>query len=199
VPDGRSVAEDHAMKSSIRLKLAGTALLLGGFAVSVGAQPSAIVHTQIKDQKGTYVGYADLMQTDGGLLIKLNVKDLPPGQHAIHVHAVGKCDPPSFTSAGAHFNPDHQKHGYLSGEGHAGDLPNLHIPDSGALEVEMLDTRMTLEKGKPNSVLKDDGTSLVIHAAADDYKTDPAGNSGDRIACGIISSESTVGGGSQRK
>jgi len=176
-----------------QLKLVGAGLLLAGFALSADAQPTMIGHAQLKDQNGKFVGSADFMETAGGLLIKLMVSDLEPGQHAVHIHAVGKCEPP-FESAGPHFNPDMHKHGVLSGEGHAGDLPNLHISDSGALEVEMITTKATLQKGKPNSLLDGDGSSLVIHANADDYLSDPSGNSGSRIACGVITSESTVGG-----
>ena len=180
------------------LKLFGTA----GAAALLAATVSMPVHaagemanTQLKDASGKAVGDVDLMQTPAGVLIKLQIKGLPPGEHAFHVHAVGKCEPP-FESAGPHFNPGNHKHGILSGEAHAGDMPNLHVPQSGELSVEVVNAAVSLEKGKPNSLFDNDGSSLVIHAKADDYKTDPAGNAGDRIACGVIqqSGASTVGG-----
>jgi Cu-Zn family superoxide dismutase len=179
------------------LKLFGTA----GAAALLAATVSMPVHaagemanTQLKDASGKAVGDVDLMQTPAGVLIKLQIKGLPPGEHAFHVHAVGKCEPP-FESAGPHFNPGNHKHGILSGEAHAGDMPNLHVPQSGELSVEVVNAAISLEKGKPNSLFDNDGASLVIHAKADDYKTDPAGNAGDRIACGVIqqSGASTVG------
>ena len=139
----------------------------------------------LKDQAGKDVGTVDLIQTQAGVLLKLSVKGLPAGEHAFHVHAVGKCEAP-FTSAGPHFNPENQKHGMMAGHGHAGDMPNLHIPQSGELAVEVLNTGVTLDKGKPTSVFDTDGSAVVVHAGADDYKSDPAGNAGDRIACGVI-------------
>ena len=96
-------------------------------------------------------------------------------------------------SAGPHFNPGNHKHGIMSGEAHAGDMPNLHVPQSGELSVEVVNAAVSLEKGKPNSVFDNDGSSLVIHAKADDYKTDPAGNAGDRIACGVIQQSGAAG------
>lgn len=140
----------------------------------------------LKDAAGKEVGSAELTQTPAGVLIRLSVKGLPPGERAFHVHAVGKCEPP-FTSAGGHFNPGGKKHGMLADGGHhAGDMPNLHIPASGELTVEVLNTAITLEKGKPNSAFHPDGTALVIHAGKDDYRTDPTGDAGGRIACGVI-------------
>jgi Cu-Zn family superoxide dismutase len=168
------------------LKLLGTA---GAFAliaaVSMPAFSAELANAQLKDSGGKAIGDVDLRQTPAGVLIKLQVKGLPPGEHAFHFHAVGKCEPP-FESAGPHFNPTNAHHGMMSGHGHAGDMPNLHVPQSGDLAVELLNTAVTLDEGKPNSLLDRDGSSLVIHAKADDYKTDPAGNSGDRIACGVI-------------
>src|SRR5215510_15407301 len=110
---------------------------------------------------------------------------LPAGEHAFHIHAVGKCEPP-FESAGPHFNPANHKHGILSGEGHAGDMPNFHIPPNGELSVELINAAITLDKGKPNSAFHPGGTSVVIHSGKDDYRSDPAGHAGDRIACGVI-------------
>jgi superoxide dismutase, Cu-Zn family len=171
----------------------GAAALLAA-AVSMPANSSEMANTQLKDASGKAIGDVDLLQTPAGVLIKLQIKGLAPGEHAFHVHAVGKCEAP-FDSAGPHFNPTNHKHGIMSGEGHAGDMPNLHVPQSGELSVEVVNPAISLEQGKPNSVFDNDGSALVIHAKADDYRTDPAGNSGDRIACGVIqqSGAATVG------
>jgi superoxide dismutase, Cu-Zn family len=139
----------------------------------------------LKDQKGAEVGTVDLTQTPAGVMLRLSLKGLPGGERAFHIHAAGRCEPP-FTSAGGHFNPGGQKHGLLVGPGHAGDMPNLHVPGNGVFVIEILNAAVTLEKDKPNSLFQSGGTSIVIHAGKDDYKSDPAGNAGDRIACGII-------------
>jgi Cu-Zn family superoxide dismutase len=139
----------------------------------------------LKDQMGADVGAVALTQTPAGVLLRLSLKGLPAGERAFHIHAVGRCESP-FTTAGGHFNPGGQKHGLMVGPGHAGDMPNLHVPAGGVLEVEILNAAVTLEKGKPNSLFQKEGTAIVIHAGKDDYKSDPAGNAGDRIACGII-------------
>ena len=170
--------------------VSAAALLASAVAMPVHAAEMA--NTQLKDASGKAVGDVDLIQTPAGVLIKLQLKGLTPGEHAFHVHAVGKCEAP-FESAGPHFNPGNHKHGMLSGEGHAGDMPNLYVPQSGELSVEVVNAAVSLEKGKPNSLFDNDGSSLVIHAKADDYKTDPAGNAGDRIACGVIQQSGAAG------
>jgi Cu-Zn family superoxide dismutase len=177
-----------------KLLVTASAVTLLAAAISMPVQAAEMANTQLKDAGGKAVGDVDLAQTPSGVLIRLQLKGLTPGEHAFHVHAVGKCEAP-FESAGPHFNPANHKHGMMAGEGHAGDMPNLHVPQSGELSVEVVNLAISLEKGKPNSVFDADGSSLVIHAKADDYKTDPSGNAGDRIACGVIqqSGASTVG------
>jgi Cu-Zn family superoxide dismutase len=124
----------------------------------------------LKDKDGKEVGKVELTDTPSGVLTR---------------HAVGKCEPPDFKSAGPHFNPDDTKHGLMNAEGpHAGDMPNLHVPESGKLTVEVLNEMVTLD-AEP-ALLDDDGSAIVVHATADDYQTDPAGNAGDRIACGVV-------------
>ncbi|WP_422001651.1 superoxide dismutase family protein [Reyranella sp.] len=167
---------------SIGLGLAAVAVCLTP--LGVGAQQTA--KAVLKDASGKDVGQAQFLQTPHGVLIRLSLKGAPPGEHAFHVHAVGKCEPP-FTSAGPHFNPAGHKHGMEAKEGaHAGDMPNLHIPASGELTIEVANPMISLVKGQANSVLDGDGSALVIHAGADDYKSDPAGNAGDRIICGVV-------------
>lgn len=171
---------------NIRNALASAAVIAGCALLGSGAASAQTARAVLRNADGTTIGSIDLKQSPGGVLIRLAAKGLPPGEHAFHVHAVGKCEPP-FTSAGGHFNPDNHKHGLMAGEGHhAGDMPNLIVPASGEVAVEVLNPAVTLDKGKANSLLKPDGTAFVIHAAADDYTTDPAGNAGGRIACAVV-------------
>jgi Cu-Zn family superoxide dismutase len=159
--------------------------LFFGMASYARAQERARV--EIKNVEGKTVGTADLRQTKGGVVIVLRLTALPPGLHAVHIHSVGKCEAPAFASAGAHFNPLNMKHGLKSADGpHAGDLPDLYVNKDGVGRYEVfLVESVTLRAGKL-SVFEPDGKAIVIHASSDDNITDPSGNSGDRIACGVI-------------
>lgn len=143
-------------------------------------------YADIKDPQGKSVGNASFRETKNGVLIMVNAKGLPEGLHAVHIHSIGRCEGPSFTSAGGHFNPLGKKHGLINPDGsHAGDLPDMYVDKDGVGRYEALRKSMTLGPGE-TSIFDADGSAIVIHAAADDNKTDPAGNSGDRIACGVI-------------
>jgi Cu-Zn family superoxide dismutase len=140
------------------------------------------------DAKGQKVGEATLTEVPQGVKIVLKVEKLPPGVHAFHIHEKGVCATPDFASAGGHFNPFGKKHGLKSSMGpHAGDLPNLYVGPDGKGALEATATLVTLQEGKPNSLFIPGGTSLVLHENPDDDFTDPAGNAGARIACGVIS------------
>ena len=164
------------------------ALVLTCAAVALGTGKSAKKTVELKDAKGNDVGTATVVSKGTGVEVKLDVKNLTAGEHAVHFHQNAKCDPPDFKSAGGHFNPGSKKHGFDNPEGHhAGDMRNFTVKENGTAKATVSDADVVLGNGsEPNSLLANGGTAIVIHAKADDYKTDPSGNSGDRIACGAI-------------
>lgn len=154
--------------------------------LAVADVPKSIT-VDLKDAKGKSVGSAKLSEDAKGVKIELNVTGLTAGDHAIHVHEAAKCEAPDFKSAGGHFNPDKKHHGMDSKEGpHAGDMPNFTVDAKGNSKATVIATGVNLKDKDAHSVFTNGGTALVIHAKADDGKTDPAGNAGDRIACGTI-------------
>jgi Cu-Zn family superoxide dismutase len=154
--------------------------------LSLTPMVAAKTKVELKDAQGKSVGTATIWDQASGVALELNLHDLTPGEHGIHFHQVPKCEGPDFKSAGGHFNPESKKHGFDSPDGHhAGDIKNFTVgADGKAAKVHLEDADVTLKDG-PHSLLTN-GAAIVVHARADDYKTDPSGNSGDRVACGVI-------------
>jgi superoxide dismutase, Cu-Zn family len=166
--------------------LVGLAVLLCGCAGMRAEKEPLSAGAALQDKDGKDVGAATLIQTSDGVRVAVTGYRLPPGTHGIHIHAAGQCQPPEFTSAGPHFNPTGKQHGRLNPAGpHAGDLPNMVVVATGEGGIDVTLKAMTLSPGAA-SLLGEKGTAIVIHADPDDEKTDPAGNSGARIACGVI-------------
>ncbi len=137
---------------------------------------------------GAVLGTATIEQEkEGGVEIQLSLHGLTPGEHALHFHQTASCIGPDFKSAGGHFNPTAAHHGLNNPSGpHAGDMDNFMVGPDGTAHMTVSNPRVTLEPGQPNSLLSNGGTALVIHAKADDLMSDPAGNAGDRVGCGVI-------------
>jgi Cu-Zn family superoxide dismutase len=173
--------------SNFRIATVLTAcLVLAPLAHAKAKKPSvtAVIHAS----DGSEVGTATFKQTKKGLRIHIAVKNLPVGDHAVHIHQFAKCDAPDFKSAGGHFNPDGKKHGTNNPMGHHnGDLPaNLTVGEDHTGEASFTVNYLSLDAASPNSILANGGTSIMIHDKADDMMTDPTGNAGNRIACGVI-------------
>jgi Cu-Zn family superoxide dismutase len=137
----------------------------------------------LRDAGGADVGKASVQQADGGLRATIDVTGMPAGMHGVHVHMTGKCEGPDFASAGGHWNPNAHQHGTQNPMGpHGGDLPNLEVGADGRGRL----TFMLPAGGTYEGLLDEDGAAVVVHAKADDLKTDPSGNSGGRVACGVL-------------
>lgn len=147
------------------------------------AMPSATA--MLKGADGAEHGSVMLQQTLNGVLLTLDLKDVPAGVHGFHIHETGECEP-DFKAAGGHF-AEGKDHGFLvEGGPHPGDMPNIHVTDSGSLKQEVLNTAISLNEGEDGYLMDEDGSAILIHAGADDYKSQPSGDAGDRIACGVI-------------
>jgi Cu-Zn family superoxide dismutase len=171
----------------------GVMLLVGAGLTTLPAQAQATANgatAEIKDAQGAVVGTATLTEAAGGVQLQVQVQGFTAakaGEHGIHIHAFGICEAPGFTTAGGHFNPAAKKHGLHSADGaHGGDLPNLVLDATSSGSYQATNDRITLAAGAPNSIFDADGSAIVIHAGPDDNMTDPAGNSGGRIACGVL-------------
>jgi Cu-Zn family superoxide dismutase len=145
------------------------------------------VRTTFVDSAGRKIGTAVLTQTPSGVLVELDLTGLPPGWKAVHFHTIGRCEPGTgFKSAGDHFAPRQEHHGLRVDKGpHAGDMPNQYVHNDGTLRAHVLNTLVTLSPSEA-SLLDADGSALVVHAKPDDYRSQPAGDSGERIACAVL-------------
>lgn len=190
------------IKRALSGALAVTVILAAGTAA---AQSEVTAQARMVDAENEEVGEAVFTQLEQGVLIRLELRNLPAGWHGVHIHETGICEPP-FSSAGGHLNPDGESHGFADRGLHAGDLPNIHVGEDGTAKVEMFNNRIALIDRQsreglmeqaidtveqitgraPHNILGGAGAALVVHSGADDYTTDPAGDSGDRIACGVV-------------
>ena len=151
------------------------------------AQPAEL-SAEVRDRSGVVRARSTLEQSGDSLRVRIEAVSLSPGAYGAHIHTTGRCDPPSFNSAGPHWNPTSQKHGKDNSQGmHKGDLPNLLVGADGRGSFEYTVPNATLSGRGPNLLLDADGAAVVIHAAPDDFRTDPSGNSGARVACGVLS------------
>ncbi len=156
---------------------------------SGGAPPALIVTTQLLNASGETLGTATLTQEKDGVRVTASLIGLPAGNYAIHLHSVGKCEAPDFKTAGGHFNPGMKQHGHLNPAGeHSGDLPNISVGSDRKGSLNELRTGLRLVDGDM-PLIDADGAAVVVHAGPDDYKTDPSGNSGARIACGVVAAK----------
>lgn len=146
-----------------------------------------VLEIELIDTAGVDVGIAKITEKSDGVHITLTAHHLQPGLHGFHIHEKGVCETPDFTSAGGHFNPFKKEHGFDNPKGpHAGDLQNIRVNDDGTVETTVVNNLVTLKKGEKNSLFSDTGTTLIIHEREDDYVSQPAGDAGDRIVCGVI-------------
>ena len=175
---------------SSRILFAG--LLLAGTVAAAQAQqqgdetpPGA--NAVLMNPEGEEIGNVGFWELEQGVRLFAQAEGLPSGIHAFHIHENGQCEGPDFQSAGGHYNPTGNQHGWNNPEGpHAGDLPNVHVAEGGMLAVEYFTDAVSLEDGAEGTLFPEGGTAVVIHEGADDYETDPAGDAGARIACGVI-------------
>jgi superoxide dismutase, Cu-Zn family len=172
----------------MRTTLAALTLCL--LAASAFAKPKDALVIPLKTSTGDDAGTATFHQGKKNLTIKLDLKNLPVGEHAVHIHAKPLCDAPDFKTAGGHFNPESKQHGTLNPLGHhAGDLPqNVEIGEGHLGQATFKVDYLSLDPASPNSILANGGTAIMVHEKPDDMKTDPTGNAGNRIACGVITS-----------
>jgi Cu-Zn family superoxide dismutase len=167
---------------ALLIVLAAASPVMAGRAFALGEKAIA----DIKDKSGAAVGRAEFIEVSGGVLVKLDLEGLPPGPHAVRIHDAGKCEG-DFASAGEIYNPEGAKHGYLHDEGPMpGDFPNIHAGARGEVRAELLNHLVSLGKDAEVPLLDGDGAAIVVTASGSDYFSEPDGNAGPRIACGVI-------------